>query len=148
MKRLNPDKLFVEFRDGVTPTNPIISRKYTLTHSDVTAELFLTIGLSYAYDKISPMRDEVLAEWTLSDNQYILKATVQVDNNGGFINSAVRNRIFIRELPLALEAIVYGDKELFKAHPVLTQAPIYIHFESVYPYFDRKEYWGTPADYQ
>jgi hypothetical protein len=60
MSKLNPEKLSVEFRQGVTPTEPIIPRRYTLTHSDITAELFLTIGSYYAYDKITAMRDEVL----------------------------------------------------------------------------------------
>ena len=59
MERFNPDKLFVEFRD-VTPTYPLLGRKYTQTHSDVTADLFVTIGLRYAFDKINPTRDEVL----------------------------------------------------------------------------------------
>ncbi len=63
MSKLNPEKLSVEFRDGVTNTEPILGRRYTLTHSDITAELFLTIGLTYAYDKIDAMRDEVLGEW-------------------------------------------------------------------------------------
>ena len=67
MSKLNPEKLSVEFKDGVTSTEPILGRRYTLTHSDITAELFLTIGLTYAYDKIDAMRDEVLGEWcTLS----------------------------------------------------------------------------------
>ena len=46
MSKLNPEKLSVEFRDGVTNTEPILGRRYTLTHSDITAELFLTIGLT------------------------------------------------------------------------------------------------------
>ncbi len=63
MSKLNTDKLSVEFRNGVTSTEPILGRRYTLTHSDITAELFLTIGSAYAYDKINATRDEVLGEW-------------------------------------------------------------------------------------
>ncbi|NFF79280.1 hypothetical protein FCV38_20465, partial [Clostridium sporogenes] len=70
MSKLNPEKLSVEFRDGVTSTEPILGRRYTLTHSDITAELFLTIGLTYAYDKISSMRDEVLGEWIEKGKNY------------------------------------------------------------------------------
>ncbi len=62
MKKLNAEKLHVEFRQGVTPTEPIMPRCYTLTHSDVIAELFLTVGAEYAYDKIIEMRDELLTE--------------------------------------------------------------------------------------
>ena len=70
MSHLNPEKLSVEFMTGVTPTVPIIPRRYTLTHSDITAELFLNIGLTYAYDKINAMRDEVLGEWIESKGGY------------------------------------------------------------------------------
>jgi len=46
MSKLNLEKLSVGFREGVTSTSPIVPRRYTLTHSDITAiaELFLTIG--------------------------------------------------------------------------------------------------------
>ena len=63
MQVFNPDKLNVEFRPGVTRTEPILGRKYTLTHSDISGQLFLTIGLEFAYDKITSTRDELLVEW-------------------------------------------------------------------------------------
>lgn len=148
MERLNPQKLSVEFRPGVTETNPVIGRKYTLTHSDITAELFLTIGLSYAYDQISSMRDEVLAEWTIYNNSFILYGYVYVDDPNGTNLEAVRNFIFQRELPLALEAIRYGDSNFFVEHPELNHAPIWIQFDSSNPNYNRIEYWGTPKDYE
>lgn len=60
MNRLDPNKLSVEHRDNITPTSPIKPKKYTLTHSDMTGELFLTIAKNYAVDKITMLRDEVL----------------------------------------------------------------------------------------
>ena len=116
MKRLNPDKLYVEFRTGVTMTEPVIGRKYTLTHSDITADLFLTIGLQFAYDKVNAMRDEVLAEWRMNHGSPFLYVYVYVDGKFGPVVSAVRDKIFRRELPLALEAIRYGDRKFFAAH--------------------------------
>lgn len=148
MKRLNPDKLKVEFRQGVTVTEPVIGRKYTLTHSDITAELFLTIGLQFAYDKVNSTRDEVLAEWRYYNRSTFLYTYVYVDGQYGPAVSAVRNQIFRRELPLALEAIRYGDKAFFTAHPELDTAPIWIHFDSINPEYNRLEYWGTPNDYR
>lgn len=148
MKRLNPKKLTVTYRKGVTETEPIIPRRYTLTHSDITADLFLTIGLKYAYDEVNPMRDEVLAEWHRKKNGYALYVYVYVDGEFGSKVSAVRNKIFVRELPLALEAIRYGDRAFFEAHPELDQSPIWIYFDSTIPRYNRIEYWGTPADYR
>ena len=149
MKKLNPEKLNVEFRPGVTPTGPVIPRRYTLTHSDLTAELFLTIGSEYAYDKITKMRDEVLAEWRTVNGQYYLNAYCYVD--GGEFSasvSAIRNTIFVKELPLALEAIRYGDRVFFIANPILDYSPIFIYFSSNNPNFNRVEYWGTMNDYK
>lgn len=148
MKRLNPEKLYVEYRSGVTPIKPIIGRKYTLTHSDITADLFLTIGLEFAYDKINKMRDEVLAEWRSYNGSPLLYVYVYVDGQFGAAISAIRNTIFRRELPLALEAIRYGDRKLFMKYPSLDNAPICIHFDSANPYYNRFENWGTPKDYK
>ena len=148
LKRLNPDKLHVEFRNDVTLISPIIGRKYTLTHSDITADLFLTIGLEFAYDKVNDTRDEVLAEWRTNQGFPFLYVYVYVDGQFGPVVSATRNAIFRRELPLALEAIRYGDRKFFAAHSELDNAPIWIHFDSTNPAYNRFEYWGIPNDYE
>jgi len=66
MSGLNPKKLHVTYLPGVDPEAPIAPRRYTLTHSDVTGNLYLTIGPDYNLNQISGwytrfMRDEVLA---------------------------------------------------------------------------------------
>ena len=143
MSNFNPEKLFVEYVDGVTATEPIFPRRYTLTHSDLTGDLFLTIGTHYAWDKINPLRDEVLSEWKANGSSLYYCVYVYIDQ--GQYNqsvSAKRNEIFRRELPLALTAIRYGDRFLFDAYPNLDQAPIIINFISAYPQFARQESWG------
>lgn len=148
MSKLNPEKLRVSFKLGVTDTEPVIGRKYTLTHSDTTAELFLTIGLRYAYEEINAMRDEVLAEWRIMNNQYYLYVYLYVDGQFGPGAAAIRNTIFRRELPLALEAIRYGDNKFFRIHPRLDNAPIIVYFHSSIPEYNRLENWGKPSDYK
>jgi hypothetical protein len=144
---LDPKKLNTIF-NGVTPINPIIPRKYTLTHSDITAELFLAVGWKFAYEATGPMRDEVLAKWHRHQNGYALYGLVQVDSqNGNKAASAVRYKVFQQELPLAFEAIRYGDRKFFHAHPTLDDAPIWITFSSVYPEYNGIQYWGTPSKY-
>jgi hypothetical protein len=148
MNRLNPEKLFVEYRDGVTATSPLFPRKYTLTHSDRTAELFLTIGYDYAYDKITEQRDEVLGEWTNSKYGLLYSTYVYVDSPTNPAFTPKRDEVFRRELPLALEAIRYGDAPLFKSNPYLDNIPIITYFVSSDPYYNRMEYWGTFLDYK
>ncbi|MDF2611547.1 MAG: hypothetical protein K0R92_3021 [Lachnospiraceae bacterium] len=146
MNRLNPDKLSVEYRSGVTPTEPIIPRYYTLTHSDITAELFLFIGENYAYDKINEMRDELLGEWVTIGTDYSYYVYLYVDGEFGPV-AAIRNYIFRRELPLALEAIRYGDSTFFHEHPELDYVPIIVHFMSSYPQYNKVENWGNFSNY-
>jgi hypothetical protein len=148
LKKLNPEKLQVKFGIGTSETKPIIPRKYTLTHSDITGELFLTIAAKYDYDKITEMRDEVLAEGGMVNNEYALMVNVMVDKEKNRVMSAIRNSIFVKELPLALQALRYGDREFFRENASLDKAPIYIKFNSVYPMFNRLELWGTPSDYK
>ncbi|WP_253724370.1 staygreen family protein [Sporosarcina sp. HYO08] len=113
-------------------------------HSDVTGELFLTTGMNYAWEKTNPTRDEVLAEWKANRDSYLFYVYLYV-NPGQFTPSvtAKRNEVFRRELPLALQAIRYGDRAFFEAHPQLEQAPIIVTFISADPQFARQEYWGT-----
>jgi len=148
MSILNPEKLSVEFRKGVTSTEPIIPRRYTLTHSDITAELFLVIGIYYAYDKINTMRDEVLGEWVKVKNQYFYHVYLYVNGEFGPTAAAIRNKIFTRELPLALKAIRYGDSKFFSEYPQLNHVPILVYFMSTIPEFNRIENWGTFSEYE
>jgi hypothetical protein len=152
MSRLNPERLHVTFADDTTPQGPVVPRRYTLTHSDVTGDLFLTIGLEHDLKQVSGwytrlMRDEVLAEWLEGEQQPTLHVHCHV--SGGLVlgPSRFRFEIFQRELPLVLEAIRYGDSTLFENHPHLDQAVVLVHFHAREPRYDRVEDWGTPADY-
>jgi hypothetical protein len=146
MSIFNPNKLSVYF-EGVTPTAPVVPRRYTLTHSDITGELFLNIGINYAYDKINSMRDEVLGHWVKLGGYYFFYVYLYVDGHLGPCVTAKRNSIFIKELPLALKAIRYGDKRFYSSYPELDNVPILVYFNSINPYFNRIENWGTFSNY-
>ncbi|MBS4223830.1 staygreen family protein [Lederbergia citrea] len=144
MSKFYPEKLSVKYRDDVTATEPIIPRRYTLTHSDLTGELFLIIGLDYAWDQVNPLRDEVLGEWKKHKSLFYFCVYLYVDQGQYSMSvSAKRYEIFRRELPLALTAMRYGDRFLFNTYPHLDQAFIIINFISAYPTFARRENWGT-----
>lgn len=150
LNRLNPDKLYVELKDDIRKTEPILGRKYTLTHSDISGDLFLTIGTDYAYEKITDMRDEVIAQWrmddSLDDSLYLF---VYLYVNGEFdpASSATREAIFRRELPLALEAIRYGDRYLFDAYPYLDNLLVWVYFDLGNQENCQLENWGYIGDY-
>jgi hypothetical protein len=150
MSTFNPQKLSVKYIPPATNAQPIEGRKYTLTHSDITGDLFLSIGYEYDIAAIDQkMRDEVIAEWK-RDNQGLLHLAGRVHVDGkDFSKSAskVRFRIFKKEMDLALKGIIYGDRSFFAAYPALIDAPIYIYFDSSYPEYNQVCYYGTPKRY-
>lgn len=150
MSKFNPERLTVEYRDNVTTTEPIISRCHTLTHSDFTGDLFLTIGTQFAWDQVNMAnRDEVLGIWkTEADPRLYYNVFVYVDKEEHDFDTALkRNEVFRRELPLALTAIRYGDRFLFENYPALDYASIIVTFISRFPQLFLQENWGTFSHY-
>jgi hypothetical protein len=129
------EKLQIKFMEGVGSRVPIDNRCYTLTHSDFSDDLFLSVGLKFDRKAISGlytrlMRDEVLAEWLKQEENFSLHVYCHV--SGGIIlgTAGWRYSIFKRELPLVLRCICNGDRELFNEHPNLKNSIILIHFKS------------------
>ncbi|HEM62379.1 MAG TPA: hypothetical protein ENO24_08820 [Chloroflexi bacterium] len=152
MSRLKTEKLHVHLAEGTSPLGPVTPRRYTLTHSDFTGDLFLTVGPDYDQEQISGwytrlMRDEVLAEWLDEEDGPALHVYCRV--SGGLVlgPSGMRFAIFQRELPLVLEAFRYGDRELFETMPHLDAAPVLIHFQARQERYNRVERWGTVGDF-
>ncbi|MCM3584220.1 staygreen family protein [Mesobacillus maritimus] len=149
MTKFNPNRLNVKYIPPVNSYVPIEGRKYTLTHSDETSELFLTIGAKYDHSAINlKLRDEVFAEWQTRNGEYLLYAKVYV--SGGEFDkkfSQVRYMIFKKELELALTGIIYGDQQFLMNSPWLLDCPIFVHFESIYPEFNEVQFYGTPRQY-
>lgn len=148
MESFHSSRVNVEYRDGVTETKPIEGRKYTMTHSDDTAELYVTVGKSYAKDKIGPLRDEVLLEFQQQDDQLQLIGAVLIDAEHMNWDSEKRNQIFLREMSTALKAIRYADNTLFEQNPMLDEIPIYLWFQSTKEEYNQLYDFGTMREYK
>jgi len=75
------------------------------------------------------MRDEVLAELKKEQDRFFLHVYCHVCGGFVFGNASFREWIFRCEMSLVLEAIRYGDCELFAKDPTLDQAEILAHFQ-------------------
>jgi len=153
MSRLQPEKLHLTFSQGTEPDGPTSPRRYTLTHSDRTGDLFLTVGPEYDEDQLGEfqvrlMRDEVLGEWLEDGADLALHVHCHV--SGGILTLGpawMRLAIFRRELPLVLEALRLGDRRFFEVHPNHDEAPIKVHFHARQRRYDCVEDWGVPSDF-
>lgn len=151
MSDLDPRKLNITLKGTQSPADLILPRRYTLTHSDRTGELFLTIGDDYDSAQISGwytrlMRDEVLAEW-----QDGTKSTFHVycHVSGGVILGSARWRydILNSHMPMVLQAFRHGDQGLFLHNPDLDLTEISVHFRAKQAQFNKMENWGTFSEY-
>lgn len=151
MSEFNPQKLHVLFNDKKNNQNSIFPRKYTLTHSDFTGDLFLSIGPDYDYSKFSNlysklMRDEVLGEWK-SVSQ--IRLDIHCHCSGGIVLGPARWRdsIFRNHMPMVIKAICYGDKSFFNKNEHLQKKFIYVHFHARQKTLDRVENWGIVKEF-
>ena len=152
MSRLDPGKLHVTFAPGVSPQGPVTPRAYTLTHSDSTGDLFLTVGPTFDrrqtagwYTRL--LRDEVLAEWRIED---AARLDVHCHVSGGLALGPAgwRFGIFRSHLPMVIEAFRYGDRGLFVVCPELDEATVWVRFHSARTRYDLSEEWGRLRDYR
>jgi len=147
MSELHPEKLHVTFHEGTTASELSLPRRYTLTHSDVTGDLFLSIGAEYDHKQISGfytrlMRDEVLAEILNKQQELFLHVYCHVSGGVVFGTAGWRNDILHGHMSMVIEALRYGDRALFSAHPEMNGASVKVHFISNRAKYNTTEDWG------
>lgn len=147
------DRLHTRFLDEADTEGLSAERCYTLTHSDRTGDLFLSIGSHYDDDALRSLqvrleRDEVLARWARTDGGWTLELHMMAQ--GGlplFGTGAMRCSIFRHYRPLVLRAICRGDREFLDAHEERGEAPVIACF-----HWRRGrtecESWGRLADWR
>jgi len=149
---LRSEKLHVKYTGEGEPEKLAHPRKYTLTHSDRTGDLFLNIGTEVDQAAISGwytrlMRDEVVAEYLLKNDGPELHVYCHV--SGGFVlgTAGWRYGIFRYHMPMVLQAFYYGDRRFLKTNPAYEHAPIFVHFQSTRSRYHIVEPWGRVKDY-
>lgn len=152
MSNLKPNKLHVKF-DNIEEDEFSLPRKYTLTHSDQTGDLFLTISEKYNEKQISDlytkfMRDEVLGEWKIKGEKKELHLYFHI--RGGFIFgwAKLRDNIIRSHLKMVFQSIRFGEKNLIQENPNLNLSPIFAHFKSNRKKFNTIEQLGILKDYE
>jgi hypothetical protein len=151
MAGFKPEKLHVTFGGDIQNQVTFLPRCYTLTHSDLTGDLFLTIDkaidksvLDNFYTRL--MRDEVFCDW---DNINEPQLNIHCHVSGGLVLGSAKWRlsIFKQHMPLVLKAISYGDRDFIKSHPVALNALIKVHFHAKQTKHNNTEPFGMLKDY-
>ncbi|XP_019154555.1 PREDICTED: protein STAY-GREEN LIKE, chloroplastic [Ipomoea nil] len=149
--RFEASKLKVAFTGEETDTySRVVPRTYTLSHCDFTANLTLTISNIINLDQLKGWynKDDVVAEWTQEKGNMCLDVHCYVSGPNLLQELAAEFRylIFSKELPLVLEAVLYGDSVLFEENPELTNALVRVFFHSSSKKYNHVECWGPLKD--
>lgn len=152
MADLDASKLHVKYLGCATATGPVTQRCYTLTHSDRTGDLFLSIGTVYDHDAISGlytrlMRDEVLAEFIQEGD--CLKLNVHCHVSGGIVVGPAgwRAGIFRYHLRSVLQAFRHGDNIFIQTNPAFGKASVQVYFHARTKRHNKVEDWGLFDSY-
>ncbi|KGP90008.1 hypothetical protein N780_07200 [Pontibacillus chungwhensis BH030062] len=145
----SPYKLYTQYRPDIAHFTPFSERIYTLTHSDQTGDLFLTVSKEFAVDQTNEMRDEVFGWWSLlPDTTVQFQGSVLVGTEDiPESQQDIRYQVFMREMSTALKGIFYGERWLVEMNPVLFEAPIWIQFKSNLSKYRGNVYFGRVKDY-
>lgn len=153
MNHLNPDLLSLHILPGLAPVSVTSPRRYTITHAPTSGEISLSIGPEYDQLKLNSWVNRltqlaVVANWHYGAEGWALHVHCQVSGNLALGFAARRDRYFRNWLPLALQAIRAGDRQLFQALPQLDQASILVQFHARQSNYNRLERWGYISDYR
>lgn len=150
--RFEASKLTVDFMgQNVDEYSRVMPRIYILSHCDFTANLTLTISNIINVDQLQGWysKDDVVAEWKDMKGKLCLVVHCYVSGPNNLLRDLVaelRYHIFSKELPLVLQAILYGDSALFREHPELMEAVVWVYFHSSSPKYNCIECWGPLKD--
>ncbi|KAK9167282.1 hypothetical protein Scep_002473 [Stephania cephalantha] len=128
----------------------VIPRTYSLSHCDLTANLTLAVSNAISIDQLKGYykNDDVVAEWKKVEEGICLVIHCHVSGPYALpdLVAEFRYHIFTKELPLVLKAVLHGDSILFKEHPELIDAVVWVYFHSTSKKYNHVECWGPLMD--
>jgi len=150
---LDRKMLHVRFLEGTEPRKFSLPRRYTLTHSDRSGEMFLTVGDDYCHEQVSGwytrfMRDEVLAEWKELDEGFEMHVYCHVSGGLVFGTPRMRLSIFRMHMRTVLEAVRQSDGGIFEERPDLDESMVVVHFCYQVKELDLQERYGLLHQYR
>ena len=133
--KFDPDRVSVSFAEDTCRriAEPDRTRRYTLTHNDLTQHLTLSVATDFNPDGQADvwytrlLRDEVLAEWC--DDGLHVHCNVTVAGHWWIAwAKQLRSLVFRQKLPLVLDTLRFAEQDLLNTAPSLANAPVFVHF--------------------
>lgn len=145
MKDNDKKEFICEYKGSVNEFEPINHRRYTfLKKEDIDK---LVVALKFDSRNTDSDRNEILGEWAVSDDKYVLYFHVNIDFDESIQSVAVRDSIVRNGLAESIKKILIIDKKLLNNKKELFKSSIIIYFKCALPYYNRLENWGIVEEY-
>lgn len=146
MVSLNPNKVIVNFGDGISMNSSIIPRFYIVTYSEKDDNININIIHDIKKHKINKQQSMAVGQWFKKNDEYLLYIYVRVYGNK--CNIKEMNRLVRESIPTVITAIRLSEINLIKTYPNLDDSNIFIKFESNYDEYYKVENWGNLKNYK
>ncbi|WP_297518998.1 staygreen family protein [uncultured Clostridium sp.] len=141
----NKRNVICDYKGSVNQDQPVNHRRYTFLEKEENDKL--VIGLRFDSRNTSSNRNEILGQWAISDDRYVLYFHINIEADENVQSIAVRNSIIRSKLAGYIRKILNADKKLISLNEELFKSPIIVYFKCALPYYNRVENWGTVEEY-
>ncbi|MGL4451206.1 MAG: staygreen family protein [Sarcina sp.] len=141
----NERGVICEYKGSVNQVEPINHRRYTfLPKKDVDK---LVIALRFDSRNTDSNRNEILGQWAISDDRYVLYFHINIEFDENAQSVAVRDSIIRSTLAKSIKKILNADIKLLESKKELLKSPVIVYFKCALPYYNHVENWGTVQEY-
>ncbi|MGL4656160.1 MAG: staygreen family protein [Sarcina sp.] len=141
----NEREVICEYKGSVNQVEPVNHRRYTfLPKEDVDK---LVVGLRFDSRNTDSNRNEILGQWAISDDRYVLYFHINIEFDENAQSVAVRDSIIRSTLAKSIKKILKADIKLLEFKEDLFKSPVIVYFKCTLPYYNRVENWGTVEEY-
>lgn len=137
--------LSCEYKGSVNEVEPISHRRYTFLQNNEFKKLI--VALKFDSRNTDVEGNEILGEWAMSDEKYVLYFHVNIKPEENTQSVAIRDLVVRENLTDKIIAILNAEKDFIDANSELINSRVIIYFKSSLPYYSRIESWGSVRDY-
>lgn len=141
----NEREVICEYKGSVNQTEPINHRRYTFLPKEEVDKL--VVGLRFDSRNTDSNRNEILGQWAISDDRYVLYFHINIEFDENAQSIAVRDSIIRNSLADSIKKVLKAETKLLESKEELFKSPVIVYFKCALPYYNRVENWGTVEEY-
>ena len=148
LNKANPYKLTIERLDDILDNGPIIPRCYEINYLKTSNKITVNINKDEDRSKNIYKGEGLCGRWCFENEKYMLFFQINVvANKKGYEKAKEKDKLIREGLPVMINSIIKSEEKFLKENKDLTEAEIFIKFNSPYDDFYKVESFGQLKNY-